>query len=160
MLVVENRNEAHLAPALWGFPLYLLAINLFVLPIAFAGLLLLPAGGDPDMVVLTLPLAAGAHWLSLLALIGGLSAATAMVVVESVALSTMVCNELLLPVLLRQPGREQADVTGLLLGARRAGIVELALGPGMSVAPKVRVNKQRVSKTITNHFDYTRNFAL
>ena len=105
MLVVENRDEAPSGPALWGFPLYLFAINLFVLPIAFAGLLLLPPGSDPDMVVLTLPLAAGDPWLSLLAFIGGLSAATAMVVVESVALSTMVCNDLLVPVLLRLPGR-------------------------------------------------------
>ena len=127
MLVVENRNERHLAPALWGFPLYLLAINLFVLPIACAGLLLLPAGSDPDMVVLTLPLAAGAGWLSLLACIGGLSAATAMVVVESVALSTMLCNDLLLPVLLRLPGRQLADLTGLLLGVRRASIVGVVL---------------------------------
>ena len=66
MLVVENRDERHLAPALWGFPLYLFAINLFVLPIALSGLLLLPAGSDPDMVVLTLPLASGAGWLSVL----------------------------------------------------------------------------------------------
>ncbi len=127
MLVVENRDERHLAPALWGFPLYLFAINLFVLPIAFSGLLLLPPGSDPDMVVLTLPLAAGAHWLSLLACIGGLSAATAMVVVESVALSTMVCNDLLLPVLLRLPGGKRADLTGLLLGVRRAAIIAVVL---------------------------------
>ena len=127
MLVVENRNEAHLATALWGFPLYLFAVTLFVLPIAFSGLLLLPAGSDPDMVVLTLPLATGAHWLSVLALIGGLSAATAMVMAESVALSTMVCNDLLLPVLLRLPGRDRADLTGLLLGVRRAAIVGVVL---------------------------------
>ncbi len=127
MLVVENCDERHLAPALWGFPLYLFAINLFVLPVAFAGLLLLPPGSDPDMVVLTLPLAAGDPWLSLLACIGGLSAATAMVVVESVALSTMVSNDLLVPVLLLLPGRREADLTGLLLGVRRATIVAVVL---------------------------------
>jgi signal transduction histidine kinase/Na+/pantothenate symporter len=127
MLVVENRDERHLAPALWGFPLYLFAINLFVLPIALAGLLLLPKGGDADMVVLTLPLAAGARWLSLLALIGGLSAATAMVLVESVALSTMVCNDLVVPVLLRLPGRRRANLSGVLLGVRRAAIVGVVL---------------------------------
>ncbi len=127
MLVVENRDEGHLVPALWGFPLYLFAINLFVLPIAFAGLLLLPPGSDPDMAVLTLPLATGSPWLALLACIGGLSAATAMVVVESVALSTMVCNDLLVPVLLRLPGRDRVDLTGLLLGVRRASIVAVVL---------------------------------
>jgi Na+/proline symporter/nitrogen-specific signal transduction histidine kinase len=127
MLVVENRDERHLSPAMWGFPLYLFAINLFVLPVAFAGLLLLPAGSDPDMVVLTLPLAAGARWLSLLAFIGGVSAATAMVVVESVALSTMVCNDLLVPVLLRLPGKPRAGLTGRLLGVRRASIVGVVL---------------------------------
>ncbi|CAH2604038.1 Histidine kinase [Rhodovastum atsumiense] len=127
MLVVENRDERHLAPAMWGFPLYLFVINLFVLPIALAGLLLLPAGSDRDMVVLTLPLSAGAQALSVAALIGGLSAATAMVVVESVALSTMVCNDLVMPLLLRFAPARQRDLTRLLLAIRRAAILGVVL---------------------------------
>jgi signal transduction histidine kinase len=79
------------------------------------------------MVVLTLPLAAGARWLSLLAFIGGLSAATAMVVVESVALSTMVCNDLVMPALLRFAGPPAGDLTRLLLGIRRIAIVGVVL---------------------------------
>ena len=126
MLIVENRDERHLSPAMWGFPAYLFAINLFVLPIAFAGLLLLPPGSDPDMMVLTLPLASGARWLALLAFIGGLSAAAAMVVVESVALSTMVCNDLVVPVLVRLP-RRLTGLTGLLLGVRRTAIIAVVL---------------------------------
>jgi signal transduction histidine kinase/Na+/proline symporter len=127
MLVVENRDERHLAPAMWGFPLYLFAINLFVLPIALAGLVLLPPTSDRDMVVLTLPLFAGSQWLSLLAFIGGLSAATAMVVVESVALSTMVCNDLVMPVVLRFTGHRRGDLTQALLAIRRVAIVGVVL---------------------------------
>ena len=90
----RTATSATCGPALWGFPLYLFAINLFVLPIAFAGLLLLPAGSDPRHGGADPAAGRRRRWLSLLAFIGGLSAATAMVVVESVALSTMVCNDL------------------------------------------------------------------
>src|SRR6266545_4509556 len=59
VMVVENVDPRHLDRALWLFPAYLIAINLFVVPIALAGLLSVPAGTDPDTLVLTLPLAAG-----------------------------------------------------------------------------------------------------
>ena len=72
-----------------------------MLPVALAGLLVLPAGSSPDLFVLNLPLHAGARWLAVIAFIGGLSAATSMVIVESMALSTMICNDLVMPVLLR-----------------------------------------------------------
>ncbi len=130
MIVVENRREADLAHAIWGFPLYLLLINLFVLPIALAGAFLLPAGHNADMIVLDLPLNAGAAWLAVLAFVGGVSAATGMVAVETLALGTMVSNDLVMPMLLRLlPGRMAGipDLTRLLLGIRRASIVLLLL---------------------------------
>ena len=86
--VVENVEEKHLNKAIWLFPLYLLVINLFVLPIAFAGLIQFPNGlVDADTFVLALPMAERQPALALFAFIGGLSAATGMVIVETVALS-------------------------------------------------------------------------
>src|SRR3954462_4689026 len=124
--VVENLDEKHLGKAIWMFPMYMLAINVFVLPIAFGGLLRFPSGVDADTFVLTLPMAEKQELLALLVFIGGLSAATGMVIVETIALSTMVCNDLVMPVLLRLRRlrlNEQADLTGLLLGIRRGAIV-------------------------------------
>ena len=121
VMVVENVDERHLDRALWLFPAYLIAINLFVVPIALAGLLSAPADTDPDTLVLTLPLAAGHNWLALLAFLGGLSAAASMVIVETVALSTMICNDLVVPLLLRL-GQLGADTRPVLLGIRRGAI--------------------------------------
>ena len=91
VLVVENVDERHLRKAMWLFPLYLLLINIFVLPIAFAGLLLFPGGGvDADTFVLTVPMQEQQPMLALIVFIGGLSAATGMIIVETVALATMV----------------------------------------------------------------------
>ena len=127
VMVVENVSEAHLRRAVWVFPLYLLAINLFVLPIALAGLLLFEPGSmNADNFVLSLPLSAGQNALALFAFIGGLSAATGMVIVEAIAVSTMVCNELVMPLLLRtryfQP-KAGHDLTWALLNIRRAAIL-------------------------------------
>ena len=125
--VVENVDERHLNKAIWLFPLYLLAINVFVLPIAFGGLLHFPHGTvDADTFVLTLPISERVPWLALFAFIGGLSAATGMVIVETIALSTMVCNDLVMPALLRMKWlrlTERPDLSGLLLGIRRGAIV-------------------------------------
>ncbi|MCU0923710.1 MAG: histidine kinase, partial [Burkholderiaceae bacterium] len=130
VMVVENVDERHLKRAAWAFPLYLLLINLFVLPIALAGLLRFGAGANAEGFVLTLPLAAGQHALALMAFVGGLSAATGMVIVEAIAVSTMVCNDLVMPMLLRTR-RFQAtagsDLTGFLLAIRRAAIVAILL---------------------------------
>jgi Na+/proline symporter/nitrogen-specific signal transduction histidine kinase len=124
ILVVENVNEEHVRTASWLFPLYLLAINLFVLPIALGGLIFYPAGSvDADMMVLTLPLKVGEESLALFVFIGGLSAATGMVIVETVALSTMFCNDLLMPVLLRLKLLRQDPMGNLLLIMRRGGIL-------------------------------------
>ena len=109
----------------------MLAINVFVLPIAFGGLLHFPAGSvDADTFVLTLPMSQKQELLALLVFIGGLSAATGMVIVETIALSTMVCNDLVMPVLLRMRAlrlNERSDLTGLLLGIRRGAIVLILL---------------------------------
>jgi len=133
--VVENVNERHLNKAIWLFPLYLFAINIFVLPIALGGLMHFPAGTvDADTFVLTLPMSEQRTWLALLAFVGGLSAATGMVIVETIALSTMVCNDLVMPILLRWKFlrlTESRDLSGLLLGIRRSAIVVvLVLGYG------------------------------
>ena len=129
--VIENLDEKHLNKAIWLFPVYMLAINVFVLPIAFGGLLRFPDGSvDADTFVLTLPMAEKRELLALLVFIGGLSAATGMVIVETIALSTMVCNDLVMPVLLRLRRlrlNERRDLTGLLLGIRRGAIVLILL---------------------------------
>ena len=130
VLVVENVDEQHIKRASWMFPLYMVAINLFVIPIALAGLLLGGAAQEPDSFVLTLPLAAGLETLPLLVFIGGLSAATGMVIVETIALSTMVSNHLVMPLLLRwnwlhlDPAR---NLSGWLLGIRRVAILLILL---------------------------------
>jgi Na+/proline symporter len=108
VMVVENLDERHLDRAIWLFPLYLFAINLFVLPLALAGRLLLPADADPDSIVLTLPLAAGHPVLATFVFIGGLSASAGMIIVSTAALSTMVCNDLVMPALLRLRRRQLA----------------------------------------------------
>ncbi|MDY0105731.1 MAG: sensor histidine kinase [Giesbergeria sp.] len=127
VMVVENVREDHLRRAVWVFPLYMLLINLFVLPIALGGLLYFGAGqANAENFVLSLPLAAGQHALALFAFVGGLSAATGMVIVETVAVSTMVSNELVLPLLLRWRHLRNSggqDFTRLLLGIRRAAIL-------------------------------------
>src|SRR5258705_4578074 len=131
--VVENVDERHLNKAVWLFPLYLLAINIFVLPIAFAGLMNFPTGNvDADTFVLTLPIAQQQPVLTLLVFIGGLSAATSMVIVETIALSTMVCNNLVMPLLLRLNVlhlHDRVDLSSLIIGIRRgASVGVLMLG--------------------------------
>jgi Na+/proline symporter len=129
--VVECVDERHTARAIWLFPLYLLVINLFVLPITLSGLLhFTPGKVDADTFVLTLPMAHGQEALTLFVFIGGLSAATGMVIVETIALSTMICNDLVMPVLLRWRAlalASRSDLTGWLLGIRRGAIVVLMM---------------------------------
>ena len=131
IIVVENVDESHLKRAVWLFPLYLLLINIFVLPLALGGLLHFNGPDlNPDTFVLTLPLARGAESLALLVFIGGLSAATGMVIVETIALSTMVCNDLVMPLLLRSTWlqtEKRQDLSGLLIGIRRVAIVLILL---------------------------------
>lgn len=125
--VVENVDERHLRKAVWLFSLYLWMINLFVLPITLAGLMAFPGGQvDADMFVLLLPLAHRQELLALLVFIGGFSAATSMVIVATVAMSTMISNDLIMPILLRIRFlrlAQRGQLTGLLLSIRRSGIV-------------------------------------
>src|SRR5215468_7028098 len=124
--VVENSSDAEVGRARWLFPLYLVAINVFVIPIALAGLVTFPFGAvEPDMYVLALPMEAGNDLLSVVIFVGGLSAATAMVIVECVALSIMVSNDLVVPLVLkrRPEGRAGAtDFIDFLLRSRRLAI--------------------------------------
>jgi len=98
--------------------------------VALAGLGLGLPVAQADSFVLALPLAVGADWVAMLAYLGGLSAATAMVIVETVALSTMISNDLVMPLLLRLPFLRldaQRQLTGLVLAIRRIGILVVLL---------------------------------
>jgi Na+/proline symporter/signal transduction histidine kinase len=124
--VVENSTPSEVNRARWLFPTYLVAINLFVIPIALAGLIMFPFGAvDPDMFVLALPVEGDAPLLSVAVFVGGLSAATAMVIVECVALSVMVSNDIIMPLVLqrrRETGDGRHDFGSFLLGTRRFAI--------------------------------------
>jgi Na+/proline symporter/signal transduction histidine kinase/ActR/RegA family two-component response regulator len=129
--VVENSSDAEIGRARWLFPLYLVAINLFVIPIALAGLVTFPFGAvSGDMFVLALPIEANAPVLSVVVFIGGLSAATAMVIVECVALAVMVSNDLVMPLVLqRSPSARagQRQLSRFLLGVRRIAIFAILI---------------------------------
>ncbi len=132
VMVVENDDEGHLRTAAWAFPLYLLLMSLFVVPIAVVGLDLLPPGSNPDLFVLTVPLSQGNDWLAMLSFIGGFSSATSMVIVTAMALSTMVSNHVVMPIWLNtheSAGSVSGDVRNIVLMARRVSIaVIMALG--------------------------------
>lgn len=126
--VVENTKASYISKASWLFPLYLLLINIFVLPIAIGGLLTFPEGSvDADTFVLSIPMAYGREILALFVYIGGLSAATGMVIVSVTALSIMISNNLIIPFLLKYAmvirGREVENISKRLLGIRRVIIV-------------------------------------
>jgi len=124
--VVENKNESEIRRAAWLFPIYLVLINLFVVPVAIAGMLTFSSGTiDSDMYVLALPISAGSAFLALVAFIGGLSAAAAMVIVETIALAIMVSNDIVVPLaLIRRPG---TNVGTHLLTVRRVAIFAVSL---------------------------------
>ncbi|MDX1742881.1 MAG: histidine kinase dimerization/phospho-acceptor domain-containing protein, partial [Ruegeria sp.] len=131
--VVENSNANHLRTAGWAFPAYLLLMSIFTLPIALYGLASMPAGSNPDMFVLTLPMAAGQDGLALFAFIGGFSSATSMIIIASIALSIMVSNHIVLPLALSRTNHlaDTGDqgIARLLLRSRRISIaVILFLG--------------------------------
>lgn len=127
--VVENIDPQDLRLAKWVFPAYLALAALFVVPIALAGQMMLPSHVLPDSFVISLPLAQAHPALALLAFIGGASAATGMVIVASVALSTMVSNDMLLPWLLRRNNAERPFEVfrQWMLSVRRVSIVLILL---------------------------------
>ena len=122
VLVVQNPRERDVHTAAWAFPLYLLLINVFVLPIAFGGLLRFD--GDTSMAdsfILALPLQESASFVAVVVFLGGFSAATAMIVVDSLALSKMISTDILLPFILRKRGFE--EVYWASLNSTRLGIL-------------------------------------
>jgi EAL domain-containing protein (putative c-di-GMP-specific phosphodiesterase class I)/Na+/proline symporter/GGDEF domain-containing protein len=124
MAVVENNRESHVRVASWMFPLYLLGFTLFTLAIALAGRLLLPEAVSPDVYVLALPQHIGSGPLVVLAFLGGFSAATAMLIVETLALANMLTHQLALPLLMRIPGwQERVDLSRVLVQLRRATVI-------------------------------------
>jgi phosphoserine phosphatase RsbU/P len=125
VMVLENAHESHLNSAAWRFPAYLLLMNLFVMPIAIAGILLTGSSAGADYFVLTLPLTAGHPWLALVAFLGGFSASAGMVMVESVAVSTMLLNHVLMPVVIRFKPRGWFPF--LLINLKRCGILLVVL---------------------------------
>lgn len=133
VMVVENRTFGELKLAAFFFPLYLVLINIFVLPIAMAGLIRFQGTGNADLYVLALPLMSDMPWVTLIAFLGGFSAATAMVIVASVALAIMISNDIVMPILLRRNLLESKpefdDISKLVLMIRRGAIfVVLLLG--------------------------------
>ncbi|KUM54200.1 PAS domain-containing hybrid sensor histidine kinase/response regulator [Rheinheimera sp. EpRS3] len=127
---VENQHLGHLRSARWIFPLYLLLMGMFTLPLALAGVMLLGSNANIDLVVLQLPLAAQRTDIALLAYLGGFSAATSMVVVATVVLGIMITNELLAPLLYRTPARQAAASGHIKISTLRriAMLTVMALG--------------------------------
>lgn len=125
VMVLENADENHVNSASWRFPAYLFLMNIFVMPIAIGGILLTGGSGGADYFVLTLPLQAGHPWLALFAFLGGFSASAGMVMVESVAVATMVLNHVLTPVVIRFTPR--TFFPSLLTNLKRAGILLVVL---------------------------------
>ncbi|BCA63759.1 histidine kinase [Sphingomonas sp. HMP9] len=135
--VIEAQGPDAVARARAPFIAYMVVISVLVLPLALAGMTLLPGDAEPDLYVLTVPLRQGHHLVALLAFLGGFSAATAMVVVETIALSTMATNDLLAPLLLRRHGAAgEGELGRRMLRVRRviiAAIVAVALLYGRSL---------------------------
>ncbi|NUW68902.1 PAS domain-containing hybrid sensor histidine kinase/response regulator [Vibrio coralliilyticus] len=129
-MVVENERAQDLHTARWLFPVYLVLMGIFVLPIAWVGQGLL-SSASPDTYVISLPMAVGAQDIALLAFLGGTSAASGMVIVSTIALAIMVSNDLVMPLLLRRmklAQRNHRHFSGLLLVIRRGLILLLLLG--------------------------------
>jgi Na+/proline symporter/signal transduction histidine kinase len=131
MGVVENTSERHLDTAMWLFPLYLLLINVFVLPIALAGLMIFENQAvNADTFVLAIPSEFGQGWLALLGYLGGFAAATSMIIVSTISLSTMVSTNLLMPMLVANTKfqqRIQTHLPQILIWGRRLTIVGIIL---------------------------------
>lgn len=137
MTFVENENPKHLKTAYWLFPLYLLLLNLPVIPILFAGRYL-ELDIAPDFYVLGMTLSLGKQWLAVLVFLGGLSAASAMMIVTSLALSYMCLNHLLLPASLS--GKQPTDFYKRLLWSKRI-IIALIIAAGYGFYIVIELNE-------------------
>lgn len=120
VMVIENSDERHITKAMWLFPAYLFLINLFVMPIALGGILTTGSSAGADFFVISVPLTTGNNTIAMLAFLGGLSAAAGMVMVESVAISTMLLNYIFMPIIVRLTPR--AWFPHLLINLKRLGI--------------------------------------
>lgn len=131
MMMIESHQDKAPNKARWLFPVYLIAINIFVLPIAIAGQVTFPGGSiNPDTFVLSLPLFYQQAWLGVFVYIGGLAAATSMVVVAAIVLSTMISTEILTPTILKFRlfnTKETPQLSGFFLTLRRIAIVIILL---------------------------------
>lgn len=128
--VVEAEDHQQMKSARWLLPIYLLLISLLVVPISLAGLLLLPAGSNADFFVLHLPQQNSQFSLAMIVFVGGISAATGMVIVATISLSTMVCNDVVMPLLIRSKLvdiQKRPDLSQLILRIRRITIVLILL---------------------------------
>lgn len=124
--VVEATDPDHIRRARWTFPAYCALTAAVVVPITWAGLALLPSGAAPDLYVIDLPLLSGHTGIATLVFIGGFSAATAMVIVETLALATMVSNDILAPLILRSSAMtREHDIGRQLLIVRRLSIMAI-----------------------------------
>lgn len=128
--VVENNDESHVRRATWLLPLYLLAINVFVIPIALGGLLFFKQEVDADVYVLAFPISQGAWALSVFVFLGGIAAATGMVIMETLALTNMLSNSIINPILLSRSNlleRYRQNLGDMVLLFRRLGICLIVL---------------------------------
>lgn len=129
--VVENVNENHLRKALWIFPLYLLVINIFVVPIALGGKILLGTAVKADQFVLSIPLHFNEKALAFVAYLGGFAASTSMIIVECTALTVMLTNNLVMPWLVSRTDFQRrfgGDMGQVVITLRRLFIVLLMAG--------------------------------
>lgn len=128
--VVEAEDHRQMEAARWLLPLYLLLISLVVVPIALAGLMLLPSSGNADFYVLHLPQQNSQFSLAMITFVGGISAATGMVIVAVISISTMVCNDVVMPLLIRSRFiniQQRPDLSQVILSVRRITIVLMLL---------------------------------
>lgn len=131
MCFIENNSKSELVASRWLFPLYMLGLNLFALPIAYAGMLLLSEQNVvADSFMLQLPMLANNATMSALSFLGGFSAASSMVIVASIVLSIMVSNDLITPWLVRREfhlSQQQKLSPGRILLVRRLTILLVLL---------------------------------
>ena len=127
--IVENNDLRHLRTTRWLFPAYLMLFAVFVLPIVITGVVTQPyLIGQADTYMLSLPMAQDSSFMLLVSFIGGIAAATGMVIVSTMALAIMLTNEVLLPMWLQSRLHEKeqlSDLTGQLRFLRRASILVL-----------------------------------
>lgn len=130
VMVVELKLQKYSFLSRRIFPIYLLIFATLSAPMGLAGHMLLNGNVPADAYVLFLPAQKSQYWLSLFAFIGAISAASSMVIVSSIALSTMVSNEIVFPLLYRKSSSRKVDFYSFradLLRIRRALVILIVL---------------------------------